>query len=309
MATPRLTHVQREECVLTDLETHFPQFAGQKLLWTSVPEGKDPPDFISHGNSGPIGLELVEWLDGDQMTAAKRRESLRNQIVRLLGTNWENEYRPQNFRGAFIEARDERIARSDAAGLQREFFACAAAVDGTWLTNAERFGGSYYQTEFLGYPLLGKYFSAIRYIGGDPHGHRWMDVEGDGGAFDPAQTVETLRRALDAKLTKYLTPEKQTHLKAHGLSELCLLVHAGFNAFAYNTPSGPLSLEGIARLGGVFYATHAHSQIFNRVWFFDSLDTADELNQEMGFPPGYGRVRWLAQLWPEFRVYPGSSAS
>jgi hypothetical protein len=37
-----------------------------------------------------------------------------------------------------------------------------------------------------------------------------------------------------------------------------------------------------------------------------SLDSADEINQMLGYPAGYGRVRWLAQLWPEFKVYPGS---
>jgi hypothetical protein len=46
---------------------------------------------------------------------------------------------------------------------------------------------------------------------------------------------------------------------------------------------------------------------FGRVWFFDSLDTADEVNQAIGFPAGYGRVRWLARLWPDFEVYSNST--
>jgi hypothetical protein len=134
-----------------------------------------------------------------------------------------------------------------------------------------------------------------------------MDVEGDGGAYDPAQTVESLRSELNAKLLNYLKPEKQTHLSSHKIDELCLLVHGGFNAFAYNTPSGTFSVEDIARLGSSFYTAHPHRNIFNRVWFFNSLDTEDQLNQLMGFPPGYGRVRWLAQLWPELKVHPDSS--
>lgn len=76
--------------------------------------------------------------------------------------------------------------------------------------------------------------------------------------------------------------------------------------YAYNSPSGPLSLETIARRGAAFYAGHMQRQIFNRVWFFDSLDSADDINQLFGYPPGYGRVRWLSQLWPNFSVYPGS---
>src|SRR5258708_3578035 len=36
---------------------------------------------------------------------------------------------------------------------------------------------------------------------------------------------------------------------------------------------------------------------------------ADDLNQLIGFAPGEGLVRWLAQLWPDFRIYPGSVAA
>jgi hypothetical protein len=68
-------------------------------------------------------------------------------------------------------------------------------------------------------------------------------------------------------------------------------------------------LEEIAQRGAAFYAAHPQRQIFTRVWFFDSLDSADEINQLLGYPPGYGRVRWLAQLWPTFNVYTGSSAT
>jgi hypothetical protein len=116
-------------------------------------------------------------------------------------------------------------------------------------------------------------------------------------------SVTALTAALDKKLVDYATPEKQAHLKTHTLTEMNLLVHGGFNAYAYNTPSGPLSLEDIAQRGSAFYAAHAHRRIFDRVWFFNSLDSADDLNQIIGIPPGHGQVRWLAQLWPDLRIY------
>jgi hypothetical protein len=306
MATPRLSHLQREQGVLNDLEAHFPEFAGQPLSWAPVAEGMDPPDFIGTGTSARVGLELVEWLDGNQMTQAKRRESIRDKTLSLLRHGWETEYQPHNFRGAFLETREQRIASTDAEGFRSEFFVCAADVDRAWRNSDERFGNSYYKTDFPDYPLLGKYLIGIRYIGGEPHGLPWMDVSGDGGAFDPAQTVATLKNALDAKIGNYLQPEKQLHLTAHRLDEFCLLVHGGFNAFAYNTPSGPLSTVDIARLGSAFYAAHPDRGIFNRVWFFDSLDAAHDVNQIVGLPAGYGSVRWLAQLWPDFKVYPSS---
>ena len=167
-------------------------------------------------------------------------------------------------------------------------------------------GNSYYRTDFSDYPLLEKYFSAVRYIGGEPNGLCWIHEQGDGGAFDPNGPAETLKNALGSKLSDYSTPKKQSHLKAHRLDEIDLLVHGSFNAHAYNTPAGHLSLEEIAQRGADFYASLAERHVFNRVWFFHSLDTADELNQLLGFAPGEGRVRWLAQLWPDFVVYPGS---
>jgi len=306
VATPRLTHLQREQAVVNDLEAHFPKFAGQHVSWNPVPEGTDPPDFIGAGTSARVGLELVEWLDGNQMSQAKRREAIRDQILSLLRRDWESQYRPQNFRGAFLETRQQRVSTVDAEGFRSEFFACAADVDRAWPSNDGRFGNSYYQNDFPSYPLLGKYLVGIRYMGGEPHGFRWMDVSGDGGAFDPAQTVATLKNALDAKIGNYIQPEKQQHLTTHRLDELCLLVHGGFNAFAYNTPSGPLSLVEIAKLGSAFYGAHPQRAIFNRVWFFDSLDSADDVNQVIGLAQGYGSLRWLAQLWPEFEVYPTS---
>jgi hypothetical protein len=118
-----------------------------------------------------------------------------------------------------------------------------------------------------------------------------------------------LKHALDSKLASYATLEKQAHLKAHKLTELDLFVHGGFNVIAYNTLAGNLTLEEISRRGAEFYSTHPLRDTFNRTWFFHPLDTADQLNQELGFLPGHGRVRWLVQLWPQFRIHPGSIGS
>jgi hypothetical protein len=111
---------------------------------------------------------------------------------------------------------------------------------------------------------------------------------------------------LSTMLSPCFRPCFPEHLKAQGLVELFLLVHGGFNAFAYATPSNPRSLPHIAQDGANFYAQHLHRRIFDRVWFFESLNSADEINQLFGHPPGHGRVSWLAQLWPEFKIYAGS---
>ena len=296
------SHEEREQAVLADLQTHFPDFTGASRRWTAVPAGQDPPDFIGAGPAGTLGLELTEWLDGDQMAAAKARESQRDQVHRILATKWEEEHQPRNFRGAFLIMGNERIARGDEAPLRKQFFAHAAEIDGAWFNHPDRTRDVLYVAEFPGYPLIAKYFN-VRYIGGEPHGLCWIHTSGDGGAYDPLAAVEVLTRAIDRKLIDYSSAPKQLHLKTHRLSELGLLVHCGFNAYAYNTPSGPLSLEEIAGRAAAYYAAHPQRQVFDRVWFFASLDSADGLNALFGFPPGEGRVRWLAQLWPEFRMY------
>ena len=205
--------------------------------------------------------------------------------------------------------RTRAVLRADELPLRREFYAYAADVDRGWLTDRERWGSSDCRREFPGYPLLTKYFTSINFVGGEPLGLCWIHQDGDGGSIDPYLPVETLKQAMDSKLGEYSTPDQQAHLKTHGLAELDLLVHGGFNFFAYNTSSGHLTLEDIARYGADHYAAHPQRHIFDRVWFFRSLDTADDLNQLIGFAPGEGRVRWLAQLWPVLRIYPGSIAT
>jgi len=112
----------------------------------------------------------------------------------------------------------------------------------------------YYHADFSSYPTLAKYFNGIRYIGGEQQGLCWIDVEEDGGGFDPSIAIQALEQALDKKLTLYSTPEKQVQLQALGLAELSLLVHGGINAYRYNTPGHPLTPEQIASRGAEFYA-------------------------------------------------------
>jgi hypothetical protein len=311
MARSKPTHADRENPVLADLEAHFPHFAGQALSWTPVLGGQDPPDFISNSPNGLVGLELIEWLNGTQMGSAKTRESHQGRIHRILTHEWEKEYQPQNFRGAFPSLLGNgRISRIDELLFRQQFYECVTDVDRTWAVDMDHLGNSYTETEFSKYPVLAKNVARIHFVGGEPHSSCWIGEHGCGGAFDPNAPVDTLKEALDKKLTDYSIEVKPVHFQAHGLTELDLLVHGGSNVFQYNTPPGhKFSLERIARLGADYYAVHPLRQIFSRVWFFHSLDSADEINLLMGFAPNAGRVRLLAQLWPRFIVYAGSETN
>jgi hypothetical protein len=299
---PTTTHYDRELSTLNDLEISFPDFTGKGLSWVHNPD--DPPDLIAQSPAGAIGLEFREWLDGQQMSAAQHREDQREHLMKVIGDGWQQEYQPTNIVLASIEPRwGLKIAAADEAALQQEFYKCATQVDQTWFTNPERFARAYYQTEFVGFPLMATYLGAIRYIDGSPHGLNWIQVEADGGAYDPRVSVQRLEDALQDKLAKFAKPDRQAKLAKHKIVETYLLIHGGWNAYVSNSPHHPLTLDEIAKRGAAFYADHPQRNLFNRVWFYDSLDSADDMNALFGLPTGTGRVRWLAQLWPTLRVY------
>jgi hypothetical protein len=296
------THYDRELSTLNDLEISFPDFTEKGLSWAHNPY--DPPDFIAQGPSGPIGLELREWLDGQEMSVAQHREDQREHLMKALGAGWKQEYQPTNVVLASIEPHwGLKVTEADEAALRQEFYKCATQVDQTWFTNPERFGRSYYQTEFVDFPLMTTYFAAIRYIDGSSHGAIWFQIEPDGGAYDPGASVQRLEDALQDKLTKFAKPDRQAKLAKHRIVETYLLIHGGWNAYVSNSPHHPLTLDEIAKRGAQFYAAHPQRNLFNRVWFFDSLDSADEVYALFGMPAGTARVRWLAQVWPTLRVY------
>jgi hypothetical protein len=299
------SHFGREQPVLLDLEASFPDFAGMSLSW--VHNSSDPPDFIARSPEGAFGLEIREWLDFGQTRAASNRDAQRGHLMEVIGTGWESEYQPTNIVCASIEPHwGQKVKRTDEGGLRQEFYWCVTQVDQTWSTNPELRGRGYYQTEFPDYPLMTTYFQAIRYINGPTHGYVWMQVEGDGGAYDPSASVQILENALADKLAKFAKPERQAKVAAHNLVEHYLLIHGGWNTYTKNTPHYPLTRSEISRQGAAFYASHPQRKLFDRVWFYDSLDSRDDINELFGFNPSAGRVRWLAQLWPTLRIYEGS---
>ena len=309
MPAPRLSHADREREVLADLNVNFPDFTGTPVAWTKVLDGQDPPDFIGAGARSKLGLELVEWLDGDQMSPAKSREAKKLYVHRVLAHGWENQYKPKHFRGAFPSPlAGAKIAAKDVAQLRNEFYDFASEVDRAWTTDTERCGSYDYRTDFSGFPLLTKYFNSINFVGGSPLGLCWIHLDGDGGAFNPNAVVDTLTQALDSKMTAYSASGRQAHLSAQQFGELDLLVHGGSNIAIYNAPAGHLTLPEITRRGAAYYAAHPLRHIFGRVWFFDSVDSADDFNAVLGIEPGAGRIRWLAQLWPTFVIHPGSKS-
>jgi hypothetical protein len=136
----RTTHEEREAAVMADLQTSFPNFADGSL-WTKVPDGEDPPDFLADTSLGRVGLELVEWLDGAQMGPAQRRRGDGKKFLNLLTEGWETKYQPSQLSSAVISPKPgTKVASRDETALRQEFWRCAEAIDRTWITNRQRIG-------------------------------------------------------------------------------------------------------------------------------------------------------------------------
>jgi hypothetical protein len=272
-----------------------------------APVNDDPPDFIGQGPGGSVGLELVEWLDGAQMGVAQSKKTYREALGGVLASGWDSEYQPMHLSSAGVcPFWQVRIPKSDMAAVRAEFWRFAEDVDRAWLTNRERVGDHLLGVHSA-YPLLAKHVESIRLRGGEQtwkiHGYCWIDIEEDGGAFDPLDVVRTIEQAIDKKIQLYADPVSAARLKAKQLDRLELLVHGGFNLYAYNTPKGSLSVSEIAAPAAAFYAgLPAPLRRFDRIWIFNSLNPAGDLNELVGMPREAGRLRWLAELWPDFGV-------
>ncbi|HUE05142.1 MAG TPA: hypothetical protein VMR62_36680 [Bryobacteraceae bacterium] len=304
MATQRLTHAQREGMVMQELQGAFPGFVDVPS-WAPVAD--DPPDFIGQGPGGSVGLELVEWLDGTQMGVAQAKKAYREALGGVLAGGWNSEYQPMHLSSAVVcPFWHVRVPKSDMAAVRAEFWQFVEDVDRAWLTNRERVG-DHLLADHSTYPLLAKYVESIRLRGGEQgwktHGYCWIDIAEDGGAFDPLDVVRTLEQAIHKKVQLYADPASDANLRAKKLDRLELLVHGGFNLYAYNTPRGRLSVSEIAAAAAVFYAgLPASARRFDRIWIFNSLNPAGDLNELVGWPRETGRLRWLAELWPDFGV-------
>jgi hypothetical protein len=99
----------------------------------------------------------------------------------------------------------------------------------------------------------------------------WIDVEGDGGAFDEKR--DSLPGTGDFGKDRAIQGTRQrAHLESKKLARLELLVHGDWKLFAHNTSRGSLLFPEIAQAGATFYASQPLSRrIFDRVWMFNSL--------------------------------------
>jgi len=228
-----------------------PDFAGEPIEeWDVVEEwyGKHAlippaqpfdkrPDVIAVTASGRrIGVELKSWVNRDQITAARKQERIRENILKAIGEQPPNETQHIGF--VWLSAKEVRFDARDAADFRERLLSLIERVDHQWSQKAGwDLRSSQNVRDFAGDPILEKYLKSVRFHPAsqtrfDIH---WIRFPAPGGAYSPMEMLETLGSSLCA----HKRDEKYKDLRTPiGLDEVYLLVHYDFKAFAYNTPFG-----------------------------------------------------------------------
>lgn len=202
-----------------------PMFAGRAVRWV---EGPDPPDILCTDSEGrQLGVELVAWLDQQQIGVYRRQDHLENSYLDAIRS--EDREPPEHFGWAVLYLREQReLARNDAEGFVRELYELMGDIDAQWQEDEPVLR----ITEFPRSPVLRRYLNALEI---HHPGHRlgiggvqWIGFEARGGAYTPASMVRALRDRIDAKIRLYP--------RGLGYEEACLLVHYDDRAYVYNTP-------------------------------------------------------------------------
>jgi hypothetical protein len=245
-----------------------PDFAGEPLAdWDQPQQENDFPDIVGHGVSGRlIGAELGEWLNEEQLGAAKRKERTEESFLEAIGDQGPNE--TENIRYLWLHPHPgARIRPGDGPDFREQLFACIRACDRRWPN--ERFwrpgiqlGGD----EFAEYPMLSKYLSAIKFWPSDGRGkweRNWITFPLRGGAFGHETMWTPLRELVAEKVSHYGSART-------GFWSLSLVVFFNLAAI-YNSPAETPFHSYEDAVENLKYAMGADRGPFDRVFLYIAL--------------------------------------
>lgn len=275
--------LKNEKLIFDSFLKTCPDFANEAIEeWDVVEEwyakrALDPPphpfdkrpDIIAVTASGRrIGVELKSWVNREQITEARKRERIQENILKAIGEQPRNE--THNIGYVWLSAKEVRFDPRDAAHFREQMFDLLEQVDNSWFQKHGLRDCSHEIGGFAGFPVLGKYLlrvqvePAIR----ERFEINWIDFPPPGGFYSPKAMLDTLSTSLVA----HKTDERYKDLRRHvGLDEVYLLVHYDFKAFAYNTSFGPpnFGFKEAARLASNVLG--GNGGYFDRVFLFHFL--------------------------------------
>jgi hypothetical protein len=233
-ATRGSKHAAEERTIFDAFLTAHPAFA-TTIASFRQPDAEFPDMTVTLKDGSEIDFELAEWLHGEQMCQAKRRERLVESIENTIGD--QSAKASAHLRAVMMVPRNDlpRFDPKDAPLLGSEMWALIGDTDQRW--PSERHWHSpqgRHVREFDAYPTLNKYLSRIVFeplvVAGRqrerrPKGLSWIFAKLPVRSYSPDTALDALGSILLSKIDHY-----------GGLSRpVRLLVYYG-KAIAYNTP-------------------------------------------------------------------------
>jgi hypothetical protein len=251
-----------------------PNFAGRPLK--SRRRGGDPPDILCLDFAVKrIGVELVEWLNQEQVSREKPLYKLESEYHRIIRS--DKQLTPPNVGQVFIYAKDrKRLLPAKAKAFRKELYRFISAVAGRWPEWDDPQGYGY--RDFSGFPMLEEHLESLVFFSRDrfqPYpGVPWIWFELHGGAFDSKWMLDALITNIHKKIKKYAQPQNKLKLKQQRLHEFDLLAYYD-QAVLFNTPYR--NFAAVAQAVNRDLAANAHP--FDKVFLFSPIETGTKIWQ------------------------------
>ncbi len=224
---------EHERALFTAFLDLAPEFAGERLdVWQQPEDESDFPDIIARSITGrKIGVELGEWINEDEMQAAKQKERREEAFLEAIGEQGPNP--TQHIRFVWLHPKaNARIAPAARAAFRDQLFTCIFECDQRWPN--ERFwkrGHQLLGDELAAYPLLAKYLNAIKLwpADGEKWQHNWIAFPLRVDTFDGETMWKPLREIVAQKIGHYAA-------SSMGFDHLSLIVIYN-QAWIYNSPA------------------------------------------------------------------------
>lgn len=211
-----------------------PEFAGEALAdWHQPKQENAFPDIVGTTVSGRrVGVELGEWINQDEMQAAKAKEQREEEFLAAVGDQGTNTTQHIQFVWLHPKAK-ARIAPVDASEFREQLFGFIHDCDRRW--PGERFwrvGHRAAGDELAPYPKLARYLDAITLWPSEGEGQfttNWITFPMPCGSFDRETMWAPLRKLVADKIGHY----GSTNIGFEVLS----LVIVYNQALIYNSPA------------------------------------------------------------------------
>lgn len=259
-----------ERAVFKDFLSAHPTFASR--VQDIAPREEDSHVDVSTRlvDGTRVDWQLEEWLDENQMKAAKHTERLEADILNAIGEQGPNKTR--HIRHCALSFNEDvgRFDTKDGPMFRAECFRVIGDVDSSWQRNPSWHSQQGYRcTAFEAYPTLGKYLAGIHF---DPHNEwpssqPWIHFEAWGGPCDPRVAIAALKQAIK---------KKAAHYGRFGNEDVRLIVFY-HQAILYNTPFDGRQVDTFEDLASIAKETLSRIAVpFKKVYLLNALGPVPE---------------------------------